>query len=1059
MMQRLVLGRVSILAGLLLLPAACGGLSSSSSGSGSPSTMEIEQVSHGFGLVLPHQAFALDAVGQPTTNVVALRTIDEMAANVSATNPVFPVPQWPEAEILPNGEAGNHFIYVEFNSAIDRDSVLNGSPGAVANSNLSGTITVQATDPVTQQTTAVRGRVMIDGFTYAGTPTGTPPLLEWQQWVSLDGGGKPVALDVDGAQPGLGFPGTEGSTPFADGGKMVSPKTLVFVVDEDNDLTTHETFPAGQQISMRITNGVLAASGKPLSNAGLASSTVGADTISPEVSQSPPPFSIPSITPGNGEQGIDPLENIIVEFTEPIQPFTLAALPSNTPPTLGSAIQVQFGPSASTVDVPFFVQPLSPFDLTRYELLPAFNFPGAGPGADGCGTFNRIDIRVNSGQFTDLTAGGNLNTTGVNTFYLTGDGPGLVNAPVTPDAVYVGRFGSEVSISVIDLNGNGQSTGNPAYNAALPMIEGNSQFPNNPNVGIQGGALTPPLAPGTCTFDGGSAGVFTLTKDSNLQDRLAKSPLFESVGDFMLGHALDSTFNNGPPPFGCQAGGGNLCATSGLKIPTPVFGGQNSLTPAAPGQFSTAPVGAENLMSWAPHPNPPPLTFPPTCISPYIAGQEPTSVDSAGTAQAPTGIINLLVPGSFPQGDPLNQIPPQGLLAKEQNAYFQGPSSPQTQASACASYQIRQQIGNFLYVVDRVRREVVVLNSNRFNVVDRILVSDPTSLAMSPDLTYLAVSNQGSNTVSFIDINPSSSTFHQVVKTTPVGKGPNGIAWEPDNEDILVCNEADASLSLISGTSLDERKTVSNQLVSPFEVAVTPRQQNFGYNRQVYFAYILDRTGKVSIYESGPDGTAGWGMDDIIGQPLFTFPNPKAIQPDHINLNSGVWIAHEQALDLEGNIVGPVGTGAASNMVVETTATGPVPLSSSSTFVGLSSRQITFRIARALGEEVLTGIPMDIAFDNLRNLSGLPNPVTSPFTVGDAALVNGKSLIRQSGGIINTNEPAFVFLAVPNSDQGGGVIDVIDISTGQRRDVNLYQPGIQSIPADGATLVMDYFRQ
>ena len=103
---------------------------------------------------------------------------------------------------------------------------------------------------------------------------------------------------------------------------------------------------------------------------------------------------------------------------------------------------------------------------------------------------------------------------------------------------------------------------------------------------------------------------------------------------------------------------------------------------------------------------------------------------------------------------------------------------------------------------------------------------------------------------------------------------------------------------------------------------------------------------------------------------------------------------------------------------------------------------------------------MDIAFDNMRNLSGMPNPVTSTFSVGDAALVNGKNLIRQSGGsFLNNNEPVFVFFAVPNSSQGGGVIDVVDISTGQRRDVNLYHDGVQSIPADGATLVMDYFRQ
>lgn len=1056
MMQRLAFGWTAVLAGVLLIPVGCSGAIKSHSSSSTPSTMRLNEVSHGFGLLLPHQAFALDALGNPTSNIVALRTLEDLKANISGTNPILPTTQWPTAQILPNGDAGSHYLYAEFNSPIDIESVLNGSPGAVANSNLSGTITVQATDPVTQQTKSVRGRVFINGYTYAGTPSGTPPLLEWQQWVDLDSFGKPVALPVGASVPGIGFPGTQSIGSYPGGNKLISPNTLVFVRDEDDDLTTPETFPAGQQISIRITNGVRAVSGKALLDAGLAATTVGADTINPEVAQSPPPFSIPNITPGNGEQGVDPLQNIIVEFTEPIQPYTLAPLPSSTPPTLGSAIQVQFGPSSTTVNVPFFVEPLSPFDLTRYQIIPAFSFPGAGPTIAGCGTFNRIDIKVNSGQFNDMT--GNTNATGVNTFYLTGAGPGLVNAPVAPDAIYVGRFGSEASISVIDLNGNGQSTGNPAFSAANPMILGNSQFPNNPNVAVQGGGLTPPLTPGDCTFNGGSSGVFTLTRDSNLGTRLASSPLFEAVGDFMLGHALDSSFNNGPPPFGCQAGGGNLCATTGLKRPTPVVGGPNTLVPAAPGQFSTAPVGAENLISWAPHPNPPPLTFPPLCISPYIGGQEPTSIDTSGTVQAPSGLFNLLVPGSFPQGNPALQIPPQGLLTKEQNAYFQGPSSPQTQVSACAPYQVRQQIGSFLYVVDRIRREIVVLNSNRFNVIDRIPVSDPTSLAMSPDLIYLAVTNQGSNTVSFVDIDPSSATFHQVVKTTPVGKGPAGIAWEPDNEDILCCNELGGTMSIISATSLEVRKTVSNQLGAPFEVAITPRQMNYGFNRQVYFAYIMNRSGKLSIFESGPDGSLGWGVDDVVGQPPFTFPNPKALQPDHISLLSGVWIVHEQALNLDGQIVGQAGTGAVTNLLFETTTPGPILLQASG--FSLPLRDIQFRVGLSLGVGELTGIPMDVAFDNQRNFGGLPNPTLSSFSAGTPVLVNGKNLVRQNGGgVLNSNEPALMFLAVPNSNQGGGVVDVIDLSTNKRRDTNLYQSGVQSIPADGATLVMDYFRQ
>jgi hypothetical protein len=40
-----------------------------------------------------------------------------------------------------------------------------------------------------------------------------------------------------------------------------------------------------------------------------------------------------------------------------------------------------------------------------------------------------------------------------------------------------------------------------------------------------------------------------------------------------------------------------------------------------------------------------------------------------------------------------------------------------------------------------------------------------------------------------------------------------------------------------------------------------------------------------------------------------------------------------------------------------------------------------------------------------------------------------------------------------------GRIDVIDLASGLRKDVNAFHPGTQSIEARGATVVMDYFRQ
>ena len=82
------------------------------------------------------------------------------------------------------------------------------------------------------------------------------------------------------------------------------------------------------------------------------------------------------------------------------------------------------------------------------------------------------------------------------------------------------------------------------------------------------------------------------------------------VGDMMLGHALDSAFNNGPAPFGCQSDPGNLCALDGTKQLLAVQTGPNTIGPQVviPNNLLLNNLtGAENPISWGPHPNPPPL--------------------------------------------------------------------------------------------------------------------------------------------------------------------------------------------------------------------------------------------------------------------------------------------------------------------------------------------------------------------------------------------------------------------------------------------------------------------
>ena len=975
------------------------------------SAFALESVTNGFGQLLPHRAHALDVSGVPTAQLVDLRSVDDVLKIVGPNNPVLPAPMWPTSATLPTGAPGNHFVAATLTADLDIAAALADG------------LEVVGTDALTGLGVPVQGRAFVDGWT--STASGLA------QWVTLDGAGQLAT-----APQGLGFPGSESAL---DGGaaKLVNARTIVFVADSDGDLATHETFPAGMQIGVRLGQGALGAAGEALSHGALASATVGVDTVAPEWQLDA--NGLPVVSPAPGAIGVDVSTTLQLGFTEPIQPFMLGQL--GTVPGLSPAVSVRFGSQSAQVEMLFAVRPLSAFDLSRYELVPSFAFPGT----HAASALGQVRIQVQAQAFADL--GGTLNQGAPSSFFVTGAGPGMSNAPVAPDAIYVARAGG---LSVIDLNGFGQGTGNPTFDPVNPITKGNSNFPNNPNVWIQGALLIPPLAPGLTTVDGGSEGVFTLTKDSNLSDLLVTSPIMESVGDMMLGQPLDSSFNNGPPPFGCQSGGGNLCASTGLKLVTPVLSG-NSLVPAQPGQFTTSHVGVGNLISWAPHPNPPPLTFPPLCVSPAIGGQEPT------TMTATTGLINLLVPGANSLGDPGSSSPPTNLLSPVQNAFFQGPGSPQTQIGLCPTYQIRQQVGHFLYVADAVRREVVVLNSNRMTVIDRISVDDPRSFAMSPDLTYLAVSNTRRGRVEFIDIDPSSATFHQIVQSTVVGKGPLGVAWQPNNEDILVCNERDGTVSILSALTLQVRKVVTKGLDAPFEVAVSQRQDGFGFGRQTYFAYILDRNGKVALFESGPDGINGWGSDDVIGVSRFTFENPKAMQADPFAQSSGVWIAHERALDASGQQVGAPGTGAMTNLQLSTMTLGQLPTS-----VGgptLAGRDLQFKIGATVGASELTGIPVDLAFDNLRNLGGLPDPA-NPFGAGTPAVVNGKAQVKKlSFGAFASNQPTYMFVTVPNSSEGPGVIDAIELATMQRIDTDPFLSGIQSIPAKGALGVMDYFRQ
>ena len=1023
------------------------------------SGFELDEVENGFGRLLPHTIFELGPDGQPTPNVVEIRSVDTYLANASFNNEVIPVTVWPAGTSLPNGTQGNHYITARFTGPIDVDTVLDPLVAASPNNQLLGTVVCIASDPVTGARFPVQGRAFIGGKTYGEPDPNNPVERVLETWIGLTPGGDPEALDVNGSTPGLGFPGTESS--FVTAGALVDDSVFVFVADSDDDLTTYETFPSGVNVTLRITPGVAGTTGRVLSEGAVAASDVSGADLGPEVSIAGGPTT-PVIIPGNGDTLVDPSTSILIEFTEPVRPSSVGRL-AGEPPSLSAAVSLSFAPSFPLGL--FSVRPAGRYDFTRMILEPGQPFPGSDP-VSGC-LDDEVTVDVNTNAVQDLS--GNMGNLGATTSFFVGEGQGWVNAPVVPEAIYVARSGASMGMSIVDLNGFGAGTGNPTFDPFNPLTEGNSRFPLNPNVALQGALMCPPLSVGTCTFNGGSAGVFTLTKDTQLNDLVIGSTTVDSVGEMALGHSLDIVFN-ASLPFGCQSGGGNLCAIVGLKQLAINPGGAVTCSP-----FGDTPSllwnSEPNSVAFAPHPNPPPLTFPPLCVSPLIEGQEPTSIVTGLPISAGgKGLQNLLVPGD-PQGDPntLPQIPPTGLLAREQNAWFTGPSLPQQTIANCVPFSTRQQIGQFLYVADRSAGEIVIFNSNRCRVLDRIPIPDPVGIAMSPFLSFLAITSQSENKVYFLDTDPGSSTFHSIVQEIGVGLAPGAIAWEPAGEDILVCNTGDNSISVISGFTLEVRKTLSGAigdsgatLASPIDIAITQRQDTFGLGRGVYFAFILDSAGQLVLYESGPNNVNGWGFDELIGKAPFPLIGAKSLQPDQNDLRGAVWIAHEEALSPDG-VPSGLDEGAISKIRLEAPAYGFQPLQPGDT---PNLRGLEFIVDVSIGGDILTGKPVDLVFDEMTNVTGLL-PSLSFFSSGSTSTFNSKCQARRFLGpeanyVVGVNAPAHLFVAIPESSQGGGVIDVIDLlgpTAFTRRDTNVFQPGVQSIPADGVTGLSTYLRQ
>ncbi|MCB9918515.1 MAG: YncE family protein [Planctomycetes bacterium] len=564
----------------------------------------------------------------------------------------------------------------------------------------------------------------------------------------------------------------------------------------------------------------------------------------------------------------------------------------------------------------------------------------------------------------------------------------VVNAPVAPEAIYIGRKGG---LSVIDLNGFGQGTGSIARYLSPNYPYG---YKRNPNVGQPG--IVPMLGPSTSNRDAGSSGALTLTLDSSLSDVLAH---VSDASDVQVGQPLDLVYNNE---------GINKWALTILQV--------NPWSEVAmPG----------NSIAVAPHPNPPRLVEPAPNPRMGIECEEPTvttSIKVAGrvTTMSPpctSSPLNKLV-----NGNPFSQsLATLGVFHQNFYGVFHGPQpmppSPPPPTPYCP-YTTRQQIGHFLYVLDTSHDAIAVLNSNRMTRLTSIPLPSPSAIAIAPHLGVLAVTNERHGTVSFIDSNPLSPTFHRVLGSIHVGSGPTKLAWQPEGEALVVCNTSTNTLSIIDGSSFTVR-SLSLPTNAPIDVAVSSRQFRIGIDTWTWFAYVLHKDGALSLYESGPTPI---GPDRVTTTGLkFT----SATRLHHAaSLAPTCFVAHQDA-----NGLGQIS-------VVETKRTTSGGRTSTVTVRIGGSNSTTPIKDRLSGNRIV-----DIAFDDMKNFGAHPEFTSPLYPSLPHALHSGKSLARRDGTKYRaTYEPRFVFVALDDSN----TVDIVELATGKLFR-SLSVPGVRSL--------------
>jgi DNA-binding beta-propeller fold protein YncE len=101
--------------------------------------------------------------------------------------------------------------------------------------------------------------------------------------------------------------------------------------------------------------------------------------------------------------------------------------------------------------------------------------------------------------------------------------------------------------------------------------------------------------------------------------------------------------------------------------------------------------------------------------------------------------------------------------------------------------------------------------------------TNPNSVAVNSATGIAVVANSGSNSISLIDLEPTSATYLQKIGDIAVGKSPMSVAVDNLRNLALTANNGDASVSVVDLSTRTLKATITDQLsVYPYSIGVNP---------------------------------------------------------------------------------------------------------------------------------------------------------------------------------------------------------------------------------------------